>query len=151
MGIPPTLVGFKQRKWDPSSQLSADEQRAELVAAYIDEDVLDPVLLVSPMSRIPTDAEVAEILSPWRPEKLRRIAAAHLASHTESYYILRTHYGGGAADDARLRGWIDDLEGPNFDPPENGGSVSWTTPSCLTLATTGSPFTTRYPSWLLPS
>lgn len=111
--------GFKQRKWDPSSQLSAGEQRAELVAAYIDEDVLDPELLTSPMSRIPTDAEVAEILSPWRPEKLRRIAAAHLTSHAESYYILRTHYGGGAADDARLRDWIDDAEGPNFEPPEN--------------------------------
>ncbi|KAK4097135.1 hypothetical protein N658DRAFT_500813 [Parathielavia hyrcaniae] len=58
-------------------------------------------------------AEVAEILAPWRPQKLRRIAAVHLglagfrARPRPHFYILRTHYGGGAADGARLRSWLD--------------------------------------------
>ncbi len=84
------------------------------------EDVLAPELLESPPSRIPTAPEIAEILAPWRPHKLRRIAAAHLLGSTPNhFYILRTHYGGGAADDAKLRRCIDEHEGPNFDQPED--------------------------------
>ena len=94
-----------QREWDHSSELSADEQRAELVAAYIDEDVLDPALLAS--TRVPTAAEIADILEPWRPQKLRRIAAALLGSCADRYYLLRTYYGGGEADDIKVRTWLD--------------------------------------------
>ncbi|KAL2133699.1 hypothetical protein VTI74DRAFT_1875 [Chaetomium olivicolor] len=91
------------RKWDYSSKLSADKQREELVAAYIEKDVLDPELLASPPTRIPTAAEIAEILSPWRPQKLRRMAAALLAGSREHYYFLRT--------------WLElDMEGPDIFP-----------------------------------
>ncbi|KAK3900483.1 hypothetical protein C8A05DRAFT_45688 [Staphylotrichum tortipilum] len=98
------------RNWNSSAELSADEQRTELVSSFIHEDVLDPELFRSPPSRIPTAAEVADILEPWRPERLRRIAAAFLEHrHKHDYYILRTYCGGGAADDAKLRGWLDTL------------------------------------------
>ncbi|GAB1317702.1 hypothetical protein MFIFM68171_07912 [Madurella fahalii] len=113
------------RNWDPSSELSADEQRAELVAAYIDEDVLDMDLLSLPPSRLPTATEIAEILAPWRPQKLRRIAAAHLNGSPHYYYFLRTHYAGGAADDAKPRSWLDlePLEGADISPENEWFSV----------------------------
>ncbi|KAK4097136.1 hypothetical protein N658DRAFT_489449 [Parathielavia hyrcaniae] len=68
-------------------------------------------------------AAVAEILSPWRPQRLRRIAAVHLGlapfqqgGHQEPhYYLLRTYYGGGADHDAKLRGWLDENEN-EFEP-----------------------------------
>jgi hypothetical protein len=87
--------------------MSADEQRAGLVAAYIDEDVLDPALLASPPTREPTTTEIADILEPWRPQKLRRIASALLAKRADRFYVLRTHYGGGEADDIKVRTWLD--------------------------------------------
>jgi hypothetical protein len=105
------------------------------VEAYIGEDVLDPEQLASPPSRAPTASEIAEILAPWRPQKLRRIAAAHLgqvgvAGFTRQakwdihFYILRTHYGGGAADDARLRSWLDQgSEGPEIEPEDEWFTV----------------------------
>lgn len=112
-----------KRKWDPSSELPDDEQRAELVASYIDEDVLEPEMLTS--SRVPTASEIADILEPWRPHKLRRIAAAHLAGSPHHFYFLRTYYGGGAADDAKLRAWLDldDMEGAGIDPDNEWFSV----------------------------
>ena len=80
------------------------------MSAFVNEDVLDPELLLSPPSRVPTAGEIAEILEPWRPERLRRIAAAFVEGrHAHDYYILRTYYGGGAADDAKLRGWLDGI------------------------------------------
>ncbi|KXX72850.1 hypothetical protein MMYC01_210576 [Madurella mycetomatis] len=113
------------RNWDHSSELSTEEQRRQLVEAYIDEGVLDLELLSSPPSRVPTDAEVADILAPWRPQKLRRIAAAHLGllpfeGQGPHFYLLRTYYGGGADDDAKLRSWLDENLN-NFDiEPEYG-------------------------------
>ena len=85
--------------------MSADEQRAELVAAYIDEDMLDPAVLAS--TRVPSAAEIADILEPWRPQKLRRIASALLGGRADRYYLLRTYYGGGEADDIKVRTWLD--------------------------------------------
>ena len=79
--------------------------RAELVAAYLDEDVLDPELLAP--TRVPTAAEIASILGPWRSQKLRRIAAALLGSRADRCYLLRTYYGGSEADDIKLRTWLD--------------------------------------------
>lgn len=69
----------------------------------------DADLLASPPSRIPTEAEIAEILAPWRPQKLRRIAAAYVVPNSglHEWCFLRTYYGGGAANDAKLRGWLD--------------------------------------------
>ncbi len=86
------------------------------MAAYIEEDVLDPELLASPPTRVPTAAEIADILEPWRPQKLRRIAAAHLLNHWSPWFVLRTHYGGGEADDTKLRTWLD-AEGDFADDP----------------------------------
>ncbi|EAQ88287.1 hypothetical protein CHGG_04906 [Chaetomium globosum CBS 148.51] len=115
------------RKWDPSSKLNPDEQRAALLAAYIDEDVLDPELLASPPSRIPTEAEIAEILAPWRPQKLRCIAASYVVPNSgfHQWLILRTYYGGGAADDAKLRDWLDldECEGSQIQPEDEWHSV----------------------------
>lgn len=95
------------------------------MAAYIEEDVLDPELLSSPTTRVPTDAEIADILEPWRPQKLRRIAAAHLAGSPDHYCFLRTHYPGGAADDAKLRTWLDLglFEGANIESGNEWFSV----------------------------
>ena len=80
------------------------------MSAFVNEDVLDPELLQSPPSRESTSTEIAEILEPWRPQRLRHIAAAFIEGHHKhDYYILRTYYGGGAVDDAKLRGWLDTL------------------------------------------
>jgi hypothetical protein len=119
------VLTVAQRNWDPSSELSTEDQRAALVAAYIDEDVLDAELLASPPSRVPTAAEIANILEPWRPQKLRRIAAAHIKGTPHEFYFLRTHYAGGAADDAKLRGWLDQDEGvgPGIEPEDEWFSV----------------------------
>ncbi|KAK4151602.1 hypothetical protein C8A00DRAFT_45223 [Chaetomidium leptoderma] len=96
------------RNWDPLSELSTKNQRDVLVAAYIEEDVLGPGLLASPPWRVPTATEITEILEPWRSHKMRRIAAAHLEPYCpHSFYILRSYYGGGAADDARVRAILD--------------------------------------------
>ncbi|KAK3292205.1 uncharacterized protein B0H64DRAFT_445162 [Chaetomium fimeti] len=115
------------RKWDPSSELSPDEQRAALVADYINEDVLDSDLLASPPSRLPTETEIAEILEPWRPQKLRRIAAVYLVENSAIYTwcFLRTYYGGGAADDAKLRGWLDldECESAGINPEDEWHAV----------------------------
>lgn len=83
--------------------------------------MLDPDLLASPMTRTPTETEISEILEPWRPQKLRRIAAAHLHlepfkfSDWPHFYLLRTYYDGGAEDDAKLRRWLDELLSIHYD------------------------------------
>jgi hypothetical protein len=96
------------------------------VAAYINEDVLDPELLVSPPSRVPTETEITEILAPWRPQKLRRIAAAYLAENSGRYKccLLRTHYGGGTGHDATLRDWLN-LGGYNTTEPNINPEDKW--------------------------
>lgn len=68
------------------------------------------------MARTPTADEIATILEPWRPQKLRAIAARHWGHPMSgsSFYFLRTYYGGGDADDATLREWLD-AEWPAFE------------------------------------
>ncbi|GAB1317753.1 hypothetical protein MFIFM68171_07963 [Madurella fahalii] len=107
------LTKTRQRKWDPSSPLSVSEQRARLVSDYIQADALPAEMLSDPPTRVPTAEEVRTILEPWRAPKLRRIAERLLAcgGRPADFLFLRTHYAGGAADDAKLRAWLD------ADPP----------------------------------
>ena len=66
-------------------------------------------MLGNPAPRPPTDDEIRDVLSPWRPQKLRRIALKHLQMNESgrSWVFLRTYYGGGEADDLKLREWLD--------------------------------------------
>lgn len=56
------------------------------------------------------------MLEPWRAQRLRRIAGRHVAADKANtlaggeLVILRTWYGGGAADDARFRGWLEQVD-----------------------------------------
>jgi len=61
------------------------------------------------MARTPTADEIANILQPWRPQKLRAIASQQSKSFLSGleFYFLRTYYGGGEADDATIREWLD--------------------------------------------
>jgi len=97
--------------------MTADEQRKKVVAAFVDEDLLDEDLFAFPPTRTPTESEITEILAPWRPQKLRHIAAAHAripgffpTDFSPFYYIVRTYYDGGAEDDVKFRKWLDDSD-----------------------------------------
>ena len=110
-----------QRNWDPASPLPPASQRRSLIRAFLDQDDIpgeyEPSRDGTP-SRAPTAAEVRDVLAPWRPLALRRIACFLWPSYEHELVILRTHYGGDG-DDARLRGWIDvDSEEDVFFNPE---------------------------------
>jgi hypothetical protein len=67
----------------------------------------------------PTTEQIATILAPWRPDALRKLAHKHCATSGpwEEFYFLRTHYAGGAADDTKLRAWLDLDECESIDFP----------------------------------
>lgn len=46
-------------------------------------------------SRVPTAEEIRDILAPWRPRKIRKMAQRYL-ERDSNYIILRTHYGPGS-------------------------------------------------------
>ncbi|KAK4183547.1 hypothetical protein QBC35DRAFT_393641 [Podospora australis] len=103
------------QKWDWNSPLSVEKQRDKLVLAFIGEEFIalefDPSATGGLMTRTPTPEEISIILEPWRPQKLRGIAARHwgqkdLARWGHSYYVLRTYYDGGAEHDAKLAAWL---------------------------------------------
>lgn len=67
-------------------------------------------MAVAETERITPSAEqIRTILEPWRPQKLRQLAHKHyvMGGPFEEFFFLRTHYAGGAEDDAKLREWLD--------------------------------------------
>lgn len=79
------------------------EQREQLIRAFIQEDTTSVDL-----GRSPSEAEVGGILQPWRAQELRTIAQQHSERDTYGrYFVLRTYYGGGEADGAKLWEWLD--------------------------------------------
>jgi len=95
-----------QHNWDETSPLSPAAQRQHLIRSFI---AADPEATPAAEPIAPSPEQIATILAPWRPQRLRRIAAKHGAvlRPEGEFYFLRTHYAGGAADDARLRAWLD--------------------------------------------
>ncbi|KAK3899069.1 hypothetical protein C8A05DRAFT_18439, partial [Staphylotrichum tortipilum] len=95
------------RNWDDTSRLSPAAQRQQLIRSFIAADPEATPATELPIT--PSLEQIATILAPWRPQRLRPAAAKHGAvSHPAGeFYFLRTHYAGGGADDARLRAWLD--------------------------------------------
>ncbi|KFA48101.1 hypothetical protein S40293_08368 [Stachybotrys chartarum IBT 40293] len=104
---------YLMAKWDSESSLPAQEQHARLVHAFLQEDRIDSV---SPGSAEP-DARQQELIRsvfmPWRNSEVRQIAHKLVAICKQlsgELILLRTYYGGGAADDDRLRAWLDQAD-----------------------------------------
>ncbi|KAK3897826.1 hypothetical protein C8A05DRAFT_38591 [Staphylotrichum tortipilum] len=111
---PPTPWGslpveqYLLRNWDPSSPLSATAQREQLVRAFIQSDPPE----TEPAPVTPSPEQIRNILEPWRPQKLRRIAHEHANSGPScQFYFLRTYYGDPPKyHDAALAEFLDELE-----------------------------------------
>ncbi|KAF4344533.1 hypothetical protein FBEOM_1501 [Fusarium beomiforme] len=102
------LLHHEQSKWDPTSTLPINQQRDQLVQAFLQEDDISP-FASSALGITSQDMQelIQTVLVPWRPQKLRRIAEKHLPG-TGSYgniVVLRTYYGG-INDDQKFRCWI---------------------------------------------
>ncbi|KAH8891137.1 hypothetical protein GQ53DRAFT_794319 [Thozetella sp. PMI_491] len=103
---------YLMRTWDATSPLAPDQQRRELVRAFIQEDVVAS----SPSDpSIPAGAEevVQSVLVPWRVQQLRRVAEKYVTQSNQLFdelVVLRTYYGGGAADDEKLRDWLEQAD-----------------------------------------
>lgn len=94
------------------------EQREQLIRAFIQEDTIAPEL-----GRNPSEKEVSGILQPWRAQELRSIAQQHNERDPYGcYFILRTYYGGGEADDAKLQEWLDQDPSQGFEIAEHDRS-----------------------------
>ncbi|KAI1477420.1 hypothetical protein F4774DRAFT_427247 [Daldinia eschscholtzii] len=72
---------FLIRHWDFSSTLPAADQRHGLVQAYLqldsipkDWDATGRVYLTTTISRVPEEREIREILGPWQPPRLCKVA-----------------------------------------------------------------------------
>ncbi|KAG7294540.1 hypothetical protein NEMBOFW57_004615 [Staphylotrichum longicolle] len=82
--------------------------RQRLVEAFIQAD---SVAVADAEQLPPSESQIRTILEPWRSQKLRQLAQKHLAYGEHGpegdFYFLRTHYAGGAEDDAKLRAWLD--------------------------------------------
>lgn len=90
------------------------EQRERLVRAFIQEDTISPEL-----DRSPSEEQVSRILRPWRAQEFRPIAQQHSERDTYGcYLVLRTYYGGGESDDAKLQEWLDQDPSQGFEIPE---------------------------------
>ncbi|CAH0046047.1 unnamed protein product, partial [Clonostachys solani] len=102
------------QKWDKSSPFSIEEQRSELIQAFIKEDDVDHAPL--PEAEL-ADDDVQElirsVLVPWRSQKLRVIAKSYM-THAKGLFsefvVLRTYYGGGVEDDETLRQWLKEAD-----------------------------------------
>ncbi|KAI2608181.1 uncharacterized protein GGS25DRAFT_263950 [Hypoxylon fragiforme] len=100
-------------KWDHTSPLSPNDQRKQLISAFLQ----DPSNAPSPLdTNVPVSSDfVRDILAPWRPQKLRRIAQRYSDGNMISDFILlRTCYRDNNADDAKLRDWLDEDTGEGF-------------------------------------
>lgn len=69
------------------------------------------------VSRVPTVEEVRDILAPWRPQKVRKIAHRYLGRGNQ-YVILRTYYGQDS-DDKMAAILEDEEDGDESVDPEN--------------------------------
>ncbi|KAK3690175.1 hypothetical protein B0T22DRAFT_481350 [Podospora appendiculata] len=96
------------RNWDTASPLSPAAQRASLIKAFLAEDSIPASYAFAARddtpSRIPTEDEIAIILTPWRPLKIRTIACMIWMSYRHDLIILRTCYG--EEEDEKLREWL---------------------------------------------
>ncbi|WQF83339.1 hypothetical protein CDEST_08353 [Colletotrichum destructivum] len=111
---------FLIRRWDATSPLSVDEQRRTLLQSFMETDVL-PDGWTAPgdsVSRVPTVEEVRDILAPWRPQKVRKIAHQYLGRGNQ-YIILRTYYGQDSDD--KMAAILEDEEDgdESLDPEDN--------------------------------
>ncbi|KAK4641434.1 hypothetical protein QC761_501920 [Podospora bellae-mahoneyi] len=87
-----------------------------LVKAFINEDVTGSEYQST--THVPTQQEINTILKPWRPQKIRAIAAKRLSISwpdfkNEGFCVLRTWYQDGEEADAKLEEWFgyDELKG----------------------------------------
>ncbi|QPC73341.1 hypothetical protein HYE68_004093 [Fusarium pseudograminearum] len=114
-------------KWHPSSDLSVNKQRGELVKAFLQENDISAFASIS-AEAITTDGQelIQTVLVPWRSQKLRRIAEEYDPRNPlfDTLVVLRTHYGGDS--DERFIRWIGDAcdafddmdpDGDLFGPP----------------------------------
>ncbi|KAH6889841.1 hypothetical protein B0T10DRAFT_606336 [Thelonectria olida] len=123
---PPPQWGFSPaeqyliRHWDSASTLSAEEQRRKLIHAFLLVEGSELDELTTPSSgvlpRTPTADEVRDVLEPWRPTKLRQIAAQLLDYWDPDQVILRTDYAHPNGDE-KMEDWIElqELEDVYFD------------------------------------
>jgi hypothetical protein len=116
-------------RWDFNSTLSLEDQRLELVRAYIQETDSNSVPSLIGFASGDQKELVETVLATWRPQKMRRIAEKHIQdsfSFPGRFIVLRTYYGGGQKDDEVIRQWMqqvedekdDDYETP-FGPPDD--------------------------------
>ncbi|KAJ4129211.1 hypothetical protein NW768_007746 [Fusarium equiseti] len=93
-------------KWDSSSTLTIEQQREELVKAFLQED--DISSFVSSIDGPPSTDFTQTILVPWRPEKLRQIATKYDPRNPlfETIVVLRTYYDDDS--DEKFNHWIKD-------------------------------------------
>ncbi|KAH7179928.1 uncharacterized protein B0J16DRAFT_309267 [Fusarium flagelliforme] len=80
-------------KWDSSSTLTIEQQRDELVKAFLQEDDISP--FASSADGSSSTEFVQTVLASWRPEKLRQIATKYDPRNPlfETIVVLRTCYG----------------------------------------------------------
>ena len=97
---------LEQRKWDSSSTLSIEQQRDELVKAFLQEDDISP--FASSTDNAASTEFVQTVLAPWRPKKLRQIATNYDPRNPlfETIVVLRTYYGDDS--DERFSRWMKD-------------------------------------------
>ncbi|KAI1050801.1 hypothetical protein LB507_009312 [Fusarium sp. FIESC RH6] len=93
-------------KWDPSSSLTIEQQREELVKAFLQEDDISP--FASSADDLPSIEFIQTVLAPWRPDKLRKIAQKYYPGNPllETIIVLRTYYGGDS--DNEFNRWMKD-------------------------------------------
>ncbi|RBR18933.1 uncharacterized protein FIESC28_05855 [Fusarium coffeatum] len=93
-------------KWDPSSTLTIEQQREELVKSFLQEDDISP--FASSTDDTPSTEFIQTVLAPWRPEKLRKIAQKYDPRNPlfEKIIVLRTYYSGDSDDE--FNRWMKD-------------------------------------------
>ncbi|KAF5636904.1 hypothetical protein F25303_8107 [Fusarium sp. NRRL 25303] len=98
------------RKWDSTSSLPINQQRDQLIQAFVREDDIS-AFTSSTLDDISNDKHelIQTVIVPWRSQKLRRIAEKYLPGNNlyEKLVVLRTFYGG-VNDDVKFRRWIYD-------------------------------------------
>ncbi|KAI9146997.1 hypothetical protein HJFPF1_13027 [Paramyrothecium foliicola] len=103
------------RSWNYQAEVSADEQRRQIVRAFVGEDLIDPdvykaVNSKDPMTRVPTQSEIDHIIGPLRSQTLRLVARSYSSNQcpTANPVFLRTHYAGGESDETKMFTWLAD-------------------------------------------
>lgn len=97
---------LEQSKWDPSSNVTIEQQRDKLVKAFLQEDDISP--FASSAGDPPSTEFIQTVLAPWRPEKLRQIATKYDPRNSlfETIFVLRTYYGDDSHE--KFTRWISD-------------------------------------------